>query len=112
MYKPRLADKYKDEVAPALKNQFSYKSVMQVPRLKKIVLNQGLGSAVADKRMIETAEITLEFIFMITSKSKKLIENNYIYMIEPSETDLKDDEWNGSINSVKDYIKKEQNKLS
>ena len=49
---------------------------------------------------------------MITFKSKKLIENNYIYMIEPSETDLKDEEWNGSINSVKDYIKKEQNKLS
>jgi large subunit ribosomal protein L5 len=78
MYKPRLADKYKDEVAPALKNQFSYKSVMQVPRLKKIVLNQGLGSAVADKRMIETALTEMSTIAgqkAISTKSKKDVSN-------------------------------------
>ena len=78
MYKPRLADKYKDEVAPALKKQFSYKSVMQVPRLKKIVLNQGLGSAVADKRMIETALTEMSTIAgqkAISTKSKKDVSN-------------------------------------
>jgi len=78
MYKPRLADKYKNDVAPALQKQFSYKSVMQVPKLQKIVLNQGLGSAVADKRMIETALTEMSTIAgqkAVATKSKKDISN-------------------------------------
>jgi len=50
-----LKNDYKERVAPALMKEFGYKSVMQVPVLKKIVINQGLGIAVADKKIIETA---------------------------------------------------------
>ena len=56
MYKPALETKYKDEIVPALMKEFNYSSVMQVPRLKKIVLNQGLGQAIADKKIIEVGE--------------------------------------------------------
>jgi large subunit ribosomal protein L5 len=52
---PTLQKKYKEEVVPALMKEFGYKSVMQVPRLEKIVLNQGLGAATADKKVIEVA---------------------------------------------------------
>ncbi|MEX2597125.1 MAG: 50S ribosomal protein L5 [Salibacteraceae bacterium] len=60
-YKPRLKQKYTEELVPALKEKFQYSSVMQVPRLKKIVLSQGLGDATADKKIIENAvsEMTL-----------------------------------------------------
>lgn len=54
-YKPRLKTQYTDEIVPALKEKFQYSSVMQVPRLKKIVLSQGLGDATADKKVIENA---------------------------------------------------------
>ena len=54
-YVPRLRAKYRDEVAPSLKKEFGYTSAMQVPRLVKINLNQGLGSAVGDKRIVENA---------------------------------------------------------
>ena len=46
---------YKERIVPALMKEFNYSSVMQVPKLEKIVLNQGLGIAVADKKIIETA---------------------------------------------------------
>jgi large subunit ribosomal protein L5 len=52
---PTLQKKYKEEVVPALMKEFGYKSIMQVPRLEKIVLNQGLGAATADKKIIEVA---------------------------------------------------------
>ncbi len=52
---PRLKVKYKEEIAPKLKDQFQYKSVMQVPKIKKIVLNQGLNSATSTKKVVETA---------------------------------------------------------
>ena len=55
MDKPRLQKKYEEEVLPALKQEFSYSSIMQVPRLQKITLNQGVGRAVSDKKMLETA---------------------------------------------------------
>ncbi len=54
-YKPRLKTQYTEEIVPALKDKFQYSSVMQVPRLKKIVLSQGLGDATADKKIIENA---------------------------------------------------------
>jgi large subunit ribosomal protein L5 len=53
MYMPELEVKYKDEIIPALMKEFSYSTVMQVPRLKKIVINQGVGQAIADKKILE-----------------------------------------------------------
>jgi len=55
MYQPRLKHTYRDEVVPALMKEFQYKSVMQVPKIQKISINQGLGKAVSDKKMIDTA---------------------------------------------------------
>ena len=53
MYKAALETKYKDEIVPALMKEFSYSTVMQVPRLQKIVINQGVGQAIADKKILE-----------------------------------------------------------
>lgn len=50
-----LKQDYRERIVPALMNEFAYKSIMQVPKLEKIVLNQGLGIAVADKKIIEVA---------------------------------------------------------
>jgi large subunit ribosomal protein L5 len=52
---PRLADLYRSEVVPGLMKEFGYKSVMEVPRITKIVLNMGVGEAVADKKVLENA---------------------------------------------------------
>jgi len=52
-YQPRLRTKYFEEIVPALKKQFNYKSVMQVPKLVKISLNQGIGAGIADKKLID-----------------------------------------------------------
>jgi len=52
MYTPRLKDKYKDEIVSSLMKQFSYNSVMQVPKIVKITLNQGVGAAITDKKNI------------------------------------------------------------
>ena len=54
-YKARLQKKYEDEVAPALREQFGYKSTMEIPRLLKIALNQGVGQATQDKKLVDTA---------------------------------------------------------
>ena len=51
----QLKKEYADRIAPALKKQFNYTSTMQIPVLKKIVINQGLGMATADKKIIEVA---------------------------------------------------------
>jgi large subunit ribosomal protein L5 len=61
-YVPNLEKKYKDEIVPALMKEFSYKSIMQVPRLEKIVLNQGVGQAVGDKKIVENAQVELSAI--------------------------------------------------
>lgn len=53
-YTPRLREQYFKEIVPALTKQFEYKSVMQVPKLEKISVNQGLGAAITDKKMIDT----------------------------------------------------------
>ena len=58
-YTPRLKQKYQDEVAPALMKQFNYKSIMQVPRLEKICVNQGIGDATGDKKKVDTAAVEL-----------------------------------------------------
>lgn len=52
-YQPRLREQYKSEIVPALMKEFQYTSVMQVPRLLKISLNQGIGAALADKKLID-----------------------------------------------------------
>ncbi len=59
-YVPSLKEKYKNEIIPALMKEFGYKSVMQCPKLTKIIINQGIGDAVADKKIVDTsmAEIT------------------------------------------------------
>jgi len=54
-YQPRLKGKYKEEIVKNLQTQFKYKTVMQVPKLQKICINQGIGDAVSDKKMIESA---------------------------------------------------------
>ena len=54
-YTPRLHNKYKDEVVPALMNKFGYKTVMQAPRLEKICLNQGVKGSVSDKKLVDDA---------------------------------------------------------
>ena len=54
-YVPRLKDVYKREVVPALTKDFGYKNPMQVPRLSKIVLNMGVGSAVGDRKHLTNA---------------------------------------------------------
>jgi large subunit ribosomal protein L5 len=77
-YKPRLIKKYYDEIVPALQKQFGYKSIMQVPRLKKISVNQGLGSAITDKKQIDTGIEEMTKItgqLAVSTKSKKDISN-------------------------------------
>ncbi len=77
-YTPRLADKYKKEVVPALLKRFSYKSVMQVPRLEKICLNRGVNGAVNDKKLVDIAVEELGNITgqkAIATNSKKDISN-------------------------------------
>ena len=59
-YLPRLKQEYRERIIPSLKEEFGYKSVMQVPKLEKIVISRGVGAAVADKKLIDYAadEIT------------------------------------------------------
>ena len=54
-YTPRLADKYKNDVVPALVKKFGYDSVMQAPKLEKICLNRGVNGAVTDKKLVDIA---------------------------------------------------------
>ena len=75
---PRFLEKYKSEVMPALTRQFNYKNTMQVPRLKKIVVNMGLGAAVANPKIIDTAVEELKAISgqkPIVTRAKKAIAN-------------------------------------
>ena len=77
-YIPTLKKKYSEEIIPVLKNEFDYKSVMQVPKLEKIVLNQGVGAAIADKKLIEVATEEMTMITgqkAVQTKSKKDISN-------------------------------------
>ena len=61
MASPRLKEKYLEEIVPALKAKFEYKTVMQVPKITKIVVNKGIGAAVADKKLVDVGveELTL-----------------------------------------------------
>ena len=73
-----LQKDYKERIVPALEKEFKYSSVMQVPRLEKIVINQGLGAATQDKKLIETAINELTAITgqkAVATLSKKDISN-------------------------------------
>jgi len=61
-YIPTLRKKYTDEIVPELVKKFGYSSVMQAPRLQKIVINQGVGQAIADKKLIDVAQEELSLI--------------------------------------------------
>jgi large subunit ribosomal protein L5 len=72
----RLKEVYKKEIVPALTKQFGYKSKMEVPRLTKIVLNMGVGEAVADKKILENAMGDMQKVSgqkPVTTKAKKSI---------------------------------------
>ena len=72
----RLQQVYKDQVVPKLQEQFQYTNVMQVPRVKKITLNMGVGEAVADKKQIENAVRDMTAIAgqkPVVTKSRKSI---------------------------------------
>ncbi len=77
-YTPRLAEKYKKEVVPALMKKFGYKTVMQAPKLTKVCINRGVNGAVADKKLVE---VSIEELTTITGQkavatnSKKDISN-------------------------------------
>jgi large subunit ribosomal protein L5 len=76
--RPRLADRYRKDVVPALMKRFQYKSVMQVPRLEKIAINIGVGQATQDPKLLDTAIHELETITgqkVAITKSKKAISN-------------------------------------
>src|SRR6476660_6983269 len=77
-YTPRLADKYKKEVVPALVKKFGYKSVMQAPKLEKICLNRGVNGAVTDKKVVDVALEEMSTIAgqkAVATMSKKDISN-------------------------------------
>ena len=78
MYTPRLKEQYLKEVIPALKEKFAYGNIMQVPKLTKICLNQGVGAAVADKKLVDQAVEEMSTIAgqrAVSTKSKKAISN-------------------------------------
>ncbi len=78
MATPRLKDKYAKDIVPALKQKFSYKSVMEVPRIEKICINKGMGVAVTDKKLIDVAAEEISSITgqkAVPTKSKKAISN-------------------------------------
>lgn len=74
----RIKSRYQEEIVPALMQKFGYKSVMEVPRLEKICINQGLGAAVADKKLIDNALEELSIITgqrAVSTKSRLAISN-------------------------------------
>jgi len=75
---PRLKDQYRTALIPALTEEFGYKNVMQVPKLDKIVINMGVGEAVADKKKLQKAEEEMTLIAgqkAVITKAKKSIAN-------------------------------------
>lgn len=77
-YSPRLSDRYKKEVVPALVKKFGYTSIMQAPKLEKICLNRGINGAVTDKKLVDIAVEELTTITgqkAVSTLSKKDISN-------------------------------------
>jgi large subunit ribosomal protein L5 len=74
----RLQDQYKSEIVPKLKEKFGYRNVMQVPRLSKVVVNMGLGDAIENVKVIETAAAEIAIITgqkPVVTKARKSIAN-------------------------------------
>ena len=77
-YTPRLRTKYHEEVVPKLKEQFQYKSSMQVPKITKICLNQGLGDATQDKKVVDQSLAEMSIIAgqkAVPTKARKSVSN-------------------------------------
>ena len=77
-YTPRLLAKYNEEVIPSLTEKFGFSSVMRVPRIEKIVISQGIGEAVADKKLVDSAVDDLSLIAgqkAVATTSKKDVSN-------------------------------------
>jgi len=73
---PRLREKYREVVVPALMKEFSYKSIMQVPKVEKVALNVGLGEAIQNIKLLDAAQKELSMISgqkAVTTKAKKSI---------------------------------------
>ncbi|MCL5024601.1 MAG: 50S ribosomal protein L5 [Nitrospirae bacterium] len=73
---PRLREKYRDVAVPALMKEFSYRNVMQVPKLEKVVLNVGLGEAIQNIKLLDAAQKELSTVTgqkAVTTKAKKSI---------------------------------------
>ncbi len=68
-YTPRLKDRYRKQIIPALMKQFGYGNVMQTPRLEKVVVNKGVGDAVADKKALDNA---MDELRRITGRQPKV----------------------------------------
>ena len=74
----RLQDRYKAEIVPRLKEKFGYRNVMQVPKLSKVVVNMGLGDAIENVKVIETAAAEIAIITgqkPVVTKARKSIAN-------------------------------------
>jgi large subunit ribosomal protein L5 len=78
MYTPRLKEQYSKQIIPAMQEKFNYKNSMMVPKLLKICINQGIGAAVADKKLVDQAIEELSNITgqrAVPTRSKKDISN-------------------------------------
>lgn len=78
MANPRIKQKYLNDIVPALKEKFQYSSVMQVPALTKIVINKGIGAAVADKKLVDQGVEELSLITgqrAVSTKAKVSVSN-------------------------------------
>lgn len=77
-YTPRLKKKYREEVVPALMEQFQYSSIMEVPRIVKVSLNQGVGDATQDKKLVDNAVEEMTTIAgqrAVPTKARKSVSN-------------------------------------
>lgn len=77
-YIPRLKTKYQEEVVPKLMEQFQYKSIMEVPKIVKVCLNQGVGAATQDKKLVDNAMAEMTMIAgqkAVATKAKKSVSN-------------------------------------
>ncbi|NNE30573.1 MAG: 50S ribosomal protein L5 [Saprospiraceae bacterium] len=77
-YQPRLKEVYKKDIVAKLREQFNYKSIMQVPKLEKICINHGVGGATADKKLVDNASKEMSLIAgqkAVVIKAKKSVSN-------------------------------------
>ncbi len=78
MHKPRLKEKYQKEVVPMLMEKFKYSTVMQVPKMQKVVINRGIGAASADKKLVDAGVDELTLITgqkAVATMAKKSVSN-------------------------------------